>query len=165
MKKIFTIITTVAVLAACKQKINPELEYNKNMVLVDTTGLYKSNVLTDVGDRYVISEEAAMPAKTRTNTSSSSVRSGSGNSAPKTTTAPVARKTTPKDKGWSHAAKGTAVGAGSGAILGAIVNKNNRGRGAIIGTVIGAGAGYVIGRSQDKKSGRVDRAKARKAGN
>jgi outer membrane lipoprotein SlyB len=61
--------------------------------------------------------------------------------------APVSQK-----KGWSKAAKGTAIGAGSGAIIGAIAGK---GKGAIIGGVVGAGTGYVIGRSQDKKDGRV----------
>ncbi|WP_316839039.1 YMGG-like glycine zipper-containing protein [Pedobacter gandavensis] len=59
-----------------------------------------------------------------------------------------------KKKGWSQAAKGTAIGAGAGAIGGILVDKNNA-RGAIIGGVVGAGTGYVIGRAQDRKSGRV----------
>jgi hypothetical protein len=65
-----------------------------------------------------------------------------------------AAKTTQK-KGWSKAAKGTAIGAGAGAVIGAVVNKRNRAAGAIIGGVLGAGGGYVIGRTMDKKDGRV----------
>lgn len=57
-------------------------------------------------------------------------------------------------KGWSKAAKGAAIGAGSGAVLGAVVSKK-KGKGAIIGAAAGAGAGYLIGRNKDKKDGRV----------
>nr|WP_068892556.1 YMGG-like glycine zipper-containing protein [Pedobacter panaciterrae] len=59
-----------------------------------------------------------------------------------------------KKKGWSEAAKGTAIGAGAGALGGALIDKK-KGRGAIIGGVVGAGAGYLIGRDKDRKSGRV----------
>jgi hypothetical protein len=62
--------------------------------------------------------------------------------------------TAEKKKGWSEAAKGTAIGAGAGALGGALIDKK-KGRGAIIGGVVGAGAGYLIGRDKDRKSGRV----------
>lgn len=61
---------------------------------------------------------------------------------------------TTEKKGWSKAAKGTVIGAGSGALVGAVVSKK-KGKGAIIGGAIGAGTGYVIGRGEDKKDGRV----------
>ncbi len=64
-----------------------------------------------------------------------------------------AAKTTTK-KGWSKAAKATAIGAGAGAVLGAVINKKNRALGAVIGGVIGGGGGYVLGRGMDKKDGR-----------
>jgi hypothetical protein len=59
-----------------------------------------------------------------------------------------------KKKGWSKAAKGTAIGAGVGAAAGAILVKNNRALGAVIGGVVGGGVGYGVGRSKDKKDGR-----------
>ncbi len=62
-------------------------------------------------------------------------------------------KTTTK-KGWSKAAKSTAIGAGTGAVLGAVINKRNRAAGAVIGGILGGGGGYVIGRGMDKKDGR-----------
>jgi len=58
-----------------------------------------------------------------------------------------------KKKGWSAAAKGTAIGAGTGAVVGAVVSKKH-GKGAIIGGVVGAGAGYLVGRHHDKKKRR-----------
>lgn len=61
----------------------------------------------------------------------------------------------PAKKGWSKAAKGTLIGAGSGAVVGAVVSKNSRGKGAVIGGVVGGTAGYLLGRSKDKKDGRV----------
>lgn len=57
-------------------------------------------------------------------------------------------------KGWSKAAKGAVIGAGTGAVLGAVISKDNRARNAAIGAVLGAGGGYVIGRDLDKKDGR-----------
>lgn len=177
MKKILSILTVAVIFTACKSKTDSTLSTSKNMVLVDTTGLSQSNVLTDVGNnKYVINDKAvttpvtnkpvvvkpvaASPQKTTTvnNSGSNNSGGGSGNNTPATTAeAPVKQ-----DKGWSDAAKGTAIGAGSGAVLGAVIAKDDRGKGAVIGSVIGAGAGYIIGRHRDKKSGRVARARARR---
>lgn len=62
-----------------------------------------------------------------------------------------------KKKGWSDAAKGTAIGAGVGAGVGALIDKDKRGRGAVIGGVIGGSGGYAIGRKSDRESGRVEK--------
>jgi hypothetical protein len=169
MKKILSIFTIAIIFTACKSKTNRDV--NKNMVLVDTTGLSKSNALTDVGNhKYVINDKAindaavTKPAGSSKQTNNTVENSGTGNNSTSAGTNSSTTATLVKtDKGLSHAAKGTIVGAGTGAITGAILNKDHRGTGAIIGAVIGAGTGYVIGRSTDKKTGRVARAKARKA--
>ena len=70
-------------------------------------------------------------------------------SSSETNNAKVAKK-----KGWSKAAKYSAIGGGSGVILGAVINKRNRAAGGAIGGLFGAGLGYLFGRSQDKKDGR-----------
>lgn len=59
--------------------------------------------------------------------------------------------TTTQKKKFSSAAKGAVIGAGSGAVLGAIISKKNRGLGAVIGAAIGGGAGYGIGKHKDNK--------------
>jgi hypothetical protein len=79
-------------------------------------------------------------------------RVGTGTSTGSTSAGQGTAQTT-KKKGWSNAAKGTVIGAGSGAVLGAIVSKK-KGKGAIIGGILGAGGGYVLGRMKDKKVGR-----------
>lgn len=55
----------------------------------------------------------------------------------------------PKKKGWSNTAKGAVIGAGAGALTGALVS-DQKGKGAIIGGVIGAGAGAGTGAIIDK---------------
>lgn len=82
---------------------------------------------------------------------SGSGSSGGGYSGSGTETA--ATPVPAKKKGWSKAAKGTAIGAGVGAIGGAIISKN-KGLGAVIGGVVGGAGGYIIGRNKDKKDGR-----------
>lgn len=91
-----------------------------------------------------------------TSTSSGGESAGAGiGEGTSVSDAPVATTETPaeKKKGWSKAAKGTVIGAGSGAVLGAILTKD-KAKGAIIGGILGAGAGYGLGRVQDKKDGR-----------
>ncbi len=167
MKQIFPILALAVTLGACKAKIN-EADMNKNMVLVDTTGLYKNNVLTDVGNnKFVITEKPVVVEPVRTTPARNPVRRASTNNSNTVYSSGTNKSTNAaypqRDKGWSDAAKGTAIGGGAGAILGAVVSKNNRGLGAVIGGVVGAGGGYVLGRAQDRKSGRVERARQRKA--
>jgi hypothetical protein len=59
-----------------------------------------------------------------------------------------------RKRGWSAKAKGAVIGTAAGAAAGAIINKRNRGAGAIIGGVLGAGAGTGVGAIIDKKQGR-----------
>ena len=51
----------------------------------------------------------------------------------------------------SPQAKGAIIGGGSGAILGAVINKRNRAVGGVIGGVVGAGAGYAVGKHIDNR--------------
>ena len=59
----------------------------------------------------------------------------------------------PHKKGWSAKAKGAAIGAGVGALGGALIGKK-KGTGALIGAGIGALAGLGTGAIIDKKNGR-----------
>jgi outer membrane lipoprotein SlyB len=166
MKKTLSILALAIIFTACKNKAGEPV--NKNMVLVDTTGLYKSNALTDVGGKYVINGNAVVDENSNPMGQSIANAKIIRRKSAVTNYSQVNSNQSaniPQDKGWSHAAKGTVVGAGTGAITGAILNKDHRGTGAIIGALIGAGTGYVIGRTTDKKTGRVDRARARKQAN
>ncbi len=178
MKQILSVLALTAVLASCSSNPKTGTEVPKDVVTTDTAGLYNdknrvmnvdglndttvttvtTTTVTKSGTAPLVAAPEPAPVKktprstARRSPSESSSRnngtynSGSGRSSQPTET--VARK-----RGWSKAAKGTVIGAGSGAVIGAVVSKK-KGKGAIIGGVLGAGVGYGIGRSKDKKDGR-----------
>lgn len=53
---------------------------------------------------------------------------------------------------WSPQAKGTVIGAGTGAAAGAIIHKRDRVLGGVVGGVVGGAAGYAIGKRKDNKN-------------
>jgi len=179
MKKILMALAISSIFLSCKNKSKSDLSIDKNMVLTDTALLHRSGIYSDTAYKAGVITNAngtttttsSTTTVTTTTTSSSNLpkKAGSTNSGSTTKTASTktisgstgsGTSTTPvkRDKGWSSAAKGTAIGAGSGAIVGAVVSKN-KAQGAVVGGVIGAAGGYVIGRDMDKKSGRVARSK------
>ena len=178
MKQILSVLAITAVLASCSSNPKTGTEVTKDVVTTDTAGLYNdknrvmnvdglndttvttvtTTTVTKGGAASVVAAPiVAAPVKktarstARRSTSRSTSRDGNYNSGSGTSTQPaepVARR-----RGWSKAAKGTVIGAGSGAVIGAVVSKK-KGKGAIIGGVLGAGVGYGIGRSKDKRDGR-----------
>jgi chromatin remodeling complex protein RSC6 len=73
-------------------------------------------------------------------------KSSDGTNTATTTTT----KVTKQKKGWSNKAKGAVIGAGVGAVTGAMIDKK-KGEGAVIGGIIGAGAGLGVGAIIDDK--------------
>lgn len=61
-----------------------------------------------------------------------------------------AQTTVKTKKRMSHRKKDALIGAGAGAVTGAVVSKK-KGKGAVIGGVVGATGGYLLGRHKDKK--------------
>jgi uncharacterized membrane protein YsdA (DUF1294 family) len=53
--------------------------------------------------------------------------------------------------GMSKKKKGALVGAGAGAVTGAVVSKHHA-KGAVVGGVVGATGGYLYGRHKEKKN-------------
>jgi len=168
MKKTLSVVAIAAVMAACNS--NPQQQGIGASASVasaaDTAGLaeYKAwktqkdlaefsayqqsqnAIAYNSVERKPVASTPVKKAKPKT----SAAKSGSGTAT--TTTSYPAKA--PEKKGWSKAAKGTAIGAGGGAILGAVINKRNRAVGAVIGGVAGGAVGYGIGRHIDKKDGR-----------
>jgi hypothetical protein len=113
--------------------------------------------VSNTGVREATSRDDSSPSKTSTSTpadNGSTAGTGTGVGTSETgTTGDVATAPAEKKEGWSKAAKGTAVGGASGAVVGAVISKNKT-TGAVIGGVVGAAGGYILGRKQDKKDGR-----------
>ena len=53
-------------------------------------------------------------------------------------------------KGWSYRKKYAVIGAGAGAVTGALVSKNHA-AGAVVGGVVGGAGGYLLGRHKDRR--------------
>ena len=70
---------------------------------------------------------------------------------PEIVSTPTVSTPAKKKRRISRPVEGALIGAGVGAVSGAIIDKNNRGRGAVIGGVIGAGVGAGAGAIIDKK--------------
>ena len=155
MKYIFSILTIATVLSACSNGAKEQaIAKQQAIVAVKDSLKLDSFKRAETAQKELLAkqeEEAKVAARVREEkrTLLLSERNDAA-PAPRTYT----EATPAKKKGWSAAAKGTAIGAGAGALGGVLLDKKD-GRGAIIGGVVGAGAGYLIGRDQDRKSGRV----------
>ena len=112
---------------------------------------------TSMYNNYTDSTYTSQPVATYPTTHNSSTKSAvsSHKSYTSRSSYPAQSTTVKKKKGWSSAAKGTAIGAGSGAVLGAVMaGDHNRVKGAVIGGVVGAAGGYIYGKHRDKKKKR-----------
>ncbi len=128
---------------------------NTKMKKVDATELAQFEAWKDTKTLEALETEKASYVAPKTTARSTAAKRTVNYQSPKMVSeSQNAAKTTTTKKGWSKAAKATAIGAGAGAVLGAVINKKNRAVGAVIGGVIGGGGGYVIGRGMDKKDGR-----------
>ncbi len=138
-------------LASCGNSAKEEaLAKEQAMAAVRDSLKLDSFKKAEVAKQELLKEQKHQAELAAARRSASSSYSSSGS----TTTSSAGTTTAAQKKGWSSAAKGTAIGAGVGALGGVLIDKKD-GRGAIIGGLAGAGAGYVIGRSRDVKSGRV----------
>lgn len=146
MKKILSIISITAVIAVAMAACTRNPSATSGLAFIDTVGFTQFQQWKAMNENVKTNQEIA--SKPRAKKSSSVNKSGSMSSE-STNNA----KTT-KKKGWSKAAKYSAIGGGTGIILGAVINKRNPVKGGIIGGILGGGLGFGIGRSKDKKEGR-----------
>lgn len=137
-----TAVASMLVFAACKNNQTTGI----NGANTDTTGLAQFQQWKAMNAQ----TNQAIAKKQSSRKSSSALKTGSLNSST-TNAAKVEKK-----KGWSKSAKYAVIGGAGGAVMGAIINKKNPVKGAVIGGVVGGGGGYVLGRSQDKKDGRIN---------
>ena len=155
MKNIFVIVALATVLASCGNSEKEQaLAKEQAVAAVKDSLKLDSFRRAEVAEKERLVEErhqAELAAARKASTKTVYTSSGSSTSYSGGTTTTAAKK-----KGWSDAAKGTAIGAGVGALGGILIDKKD-GRGAIIGGLAGAGAGYAIGRAEDRKSGRVQK--------
>ncbi len=173
MKSIFYALAISILIAACQS--GSETQTTRE-IIADTSlsSNYNSDISSDTGtvivpEAQTVATVTALPTKTVKPLQPAKTKVINSPAPVETKTEPVATNTpttaeasantetttaetapAEEKKGWSNAAKGTVIGAGAGAVGGAVLSKK-KGKGAIIGGVIGAGAGYIIGRDKDKR--------------
>lgn len=133
MKQLLTALAATTILASCGGNPDTAAIESARKATIDSM-----NAIATVKQHVIdsMNEVKARRAPAVNNDNTPAVVNNTPAAAP----APEA----PQKKKWSHTAKGAVVGAGAGAITGAIVNKD-RLKGAAIGTVIGAGVGAGTG--------------------
>ncbi|HEY1166013.1 MAG TPA: glycine zipper domain-containing protein [Chitinophaga sp.] len=147
MKKLLIALAATAVFASCHNNAdNAAAIESAKQATIDSM-----NMVNAQKDR--IEPETKAASHKKRSTAAAPAASSETSTASSGTAAPA------KKKGWSHTAKGAVVGAGAGAITGAVVNKNDRVKGAAIGTIVGAGMGAGIGAIVDHEKKKKEAAK------
>jgi len=146
MKKLLIALSMTAMFAACNSK--PK----EAVVVVDTMAIKQQAILDEQARVKAANDERDRLEAERSRLAAERRRSARYADASSTEAPPA--QAAPAKKGWSDAAKGTVIGAGAGAIAGALIDKNHA-QGALIGGLVGGGTGYVVGRAKDRKTGRV----------
>ena len=134
MKKVFLVFAIAGGLIACNSKSGVELQQQRTIDSLNAVA----------AKQHAIDSMNALrkhEAPTTTTVTQSSQNTTTSNEA--------------KKKGMSAPVKGALIGAGVGAVTGAIIDKKHPGQGAVIGGVVGAGAGAgtgaIIDKNQKKK--------------
>ena len=136
MKQLISIVTIALIVTACNSNAKKETEALKmqQVATIDSLNMVVAK------QKIIDSMKAVKIAHVRSNEKVSGYDAASA----ETPAAPVAKR-----KGWTGAEKGVLIGAGTGAIAGAIIDKKH-GEGAIIGGLLGAGIGAGTGAIIDK---------------
>ncbi|HEX8270637.1 MAG TPA: YMGG-like glycine zipper-containing protein [Flavobacterium sp.] len=144
MKKYISLAVAIVVLSSCRdqaaEKLAADQKYAMDSIRVameaERLELAKQKTV-DSMNAIVETREAQAAAAAATRTAQYTVTNNNTTAA-----APAAKR-----KGWSNTAKGAVIGAGVGAVTGAVISKKD-GEGAIIGglagAAVGAGTGAII---------------------
>ncbi len=138
MRKFTLLVCITLAFAGCSNNTNQE----KAQATIDSLN-------QEIAKQKIIDSMKALKSSSRVEGTSRAHYDAASVETPSATAAPA------KKKGWSSTAKGAVIGAGTGAVAGAIISKD-KGKGAIIGGLIGAGvgagAGAIIDKNKRKKA-------------
>lgn len=139
MKKLFLIPVLALTVLSCKDNANSALTYDDDkQMAIDSMENVVQQQKVELAKQKTIDSMKAIQANAARPVVVQHVAAPQGQATQQTST-------TTKRKGWSSAAKGAVIGAGVGAVSGAIIDKDKPAKGAVIGGLIGAGAGAGTG--------------------
>lgn len=140
MKKLLFFFSVSILLISCKNSANE-------------AGVIEDSKQTQIDSMNIVIEKQQMELEKQK--SIDSMQTIMANQPQKQVVVTNAAPAAEKKKGWSGAAKGAVIGAGVGAVSGAIISKKKPVAGAVIGGLagagIGAGTGAIIDAEKKKK--------------
>ncbi len=143
MKNIMILFAAAVITVSCNNKAEQQAAEQQRQLDSIKTEMARQRLVDSMNEVAAAKKaelEARQRAQPRTTTVYHEVDHTSSNSG----SAPASTTTTKQRKGIGPVAAGAIIGAGAGAVTGAMVDKQ-KGRGAIIGGVLGAGAGAGTG--------------------
>ena len=143
MKTVTTILLIAIFTTSCKKNDAGVITENPKQVTIDSMNTVITNQKIENAKQKSIDSMKVIMAQQKG--SNHQIASNTTQSTNTTTTT-----TTNKRKKWSNTAKGAVIGAGVGAISGAIIDKKH-GEGAVIGGLSGAALGAGTGAILDSK--------------
>ncbi|HEY1038985.1 MAG TPA: YMGG-like glycine zipper-containing protein [Bacteroidia bacterium] len=139
MKKLIMIVATTFMLGACNNEAKEQAEAESiRQEIIDSISTANHIRQATIDSMKNLEEKQRVVVHHYEQNSTASTEGNQPASTPE------------KKKGLNNTAKGALIGAGAGAIGGALIDKK-RGEGAIVGGLIGAGAGAISGAIIDKQ--------------
>jgi hypothetical protein len=137
MKSIVSVLCAICLLTGCNSgsKKQAEALQAKQMAIDSMKGVIAKKALIDSMNEVMAQQEEEMKAK-----HDEEIAAMHKNENKQTLAATPAKK----KKKWNNTAKGAVIGAGTGAIAGALIDKKHV-EGALVGSVVGAGIGTATG--------------------
>jgi len=146
MKNVILTFSAAILLLSCKDTKNETLVMEDKQETIDSMNVVMEKQKMELAKQKSIDSMQAIAGRQQAR--SSRVTSNA------VAATPAAEQ---KRKGWSGAAKGAVIGAGVGAVGGALIDKKKPAQGAIIGGLagagLGAGTGAIIDSEKKRKQG------------
>ncbi|AFK04560.1 17 kDa surface antigen [Emticicia oligotrophica DSM 17448] len=149
MKKLVLILTFIPFIYGCNRSSDTNAEIMKaKQAAIDSVN--QANLISQQQKEIDSLKLAAKDKEIKSEKNNLAATKSHNSTAPAPSPSAPVPVSTSKKKKLSNTAKGAMIGAGVGAITGAVVSKK-KGQGAIIGGVVGAGAGAGVGAVIDHK--------------
>lgn len=149
-KKIGVVFAAALLVLSCKPNANEAGVIDDKQAAIDSMKVEMKKHEAELAKQKTIDSMQEVAARDRDRAAARVHRSQAVASAP----APAAAPAQQQRKGWSGAAKGAVIGAGVGAISGAVIDKKKPAQGAVIGGLAGAGLGAGTGAILDSEKKR-----------